>query len=448
MPGRGLLIAAVLAALLGAGIWYSNRLEKQKESKPPDSSVKLLEIPEDQFQQIEIGKADTAPVVMKRDAGGRWALTAPQPAAADAESAVSMVSTLAAFSTDKLVEEKAADLKEFGLVQPQLAVTVTRKDGKSSRLLIGDETATGGGFYAKLDADPRVFTIYSYNKASIDKSWNDLRDKRLLTFDEQKLTRIELSAGKQALEFGKDGSGDWQILKPQPMRADNLQIQEIVRKLKEAKMDLSAPAEEAAKSGPAFASGSVVAVARATDASGTQSLEVRKKGEDFFAKSSAVDGVHKVTKELGEGLDKKLEDLRNKKLFDFGFNEPTRVELRDGAVSAVLTKSGSDWQRNGKNMDAPSVAQLVDKLRDLTALKFMESGFTSPEIELTVTAGKKPEKVLVSKSGFYWIAKRDGEAALYELDGKVVEELQAAIKGLKEAAQKDAGQKGAGPAKK
>jgi hypothetical protein len=433
MPGRGLLVAALLAALLAGGIWYSNRLEKDKESKPPDSSVKLLDIPEDQIQQIEIAKAGQAPVVMKRDAGGRWALTAPQPSAADSEAVTSMVSTLAGFSTDKLVEEKAADLNEFGLAQPQLAVTVTKEDGQSSRVLIGDETATGGGFYSKLASDARVFTVYSYNKASIDKSWNDLRDKRLLTFDEQKLTRVELTVGKQTLEFGKDGAGDWQILKPQPLRADNLQVQEIVRKLKEAKMDLSAPAGEAPQAA-AFGSAVLVAVARATDSSGSQSIEVRKKGEDYFARSSAVEGIHKVTKELGEGLDKKLEDLRNKKLFDFGFNEPVRVEVRDGGVSSVLTKTGENWQRNGKNMDSPSVTQLVDKLRDLTALKFMDSGFTTPVMELSVTAGKKAEKVLVSKSGFYWIAKRDGEAALYELDGRAVEELQAAMKGLKEAA--------------
>jgi hypothetical protein len=48
--------------------------------------------------------------------------------------------------------------------------------------------------FTSLDGDPRVFTIASWNKTSLDKSWQDLRDKRLLTFDQDKLLRVELTA--------------------------------------------------------------------------------------------------------------------------------------------------------------------------------------------------------------------------------------------------------------
>ena len=39
-----------------------------------------------------------------------------------------------------------------------------------------------------------------------------------------------------ALEFGKNAQGDWQILQPKPMRADGSQIDELVRKLKDARL--------------------------------------------------------------------------------------------------------------------------------------------------------------------------------------------------------------------
>jgi hypothetical protein len=347
-----------------------------------------------------------------------------------------MVSTLSSFTTDKLVEEKAADLAPFGLTSPSLTVAITKTDGKTQKLLIGDETATSGGFYAKLDNDPRVFTIYSYNRASIDKSWKDVRDKRLLKFDNDKVTRVEIAAKNQTIEFGKNSVGEWQILKPAPYRADNLQVEEIVRKLKDAKMDVSAPDEEAAKSAGLFSAGTPVAIAKVTDASGTQQLEIRKNKEDYFAKSTAVEGVYKVAKDLGDGLDKNVEDLRNRKLFDFGFNDPTRIDIRDGANSVSLVKSGDDWTRGGKKLDSPAVQSAIDKLRDLSSIKFLTTGFTEPVFEATVVSsgGKRTEKVLISKAGNSWIAKRDGEPALYELDGKAVEELQQALAAIKEAA--------------
>ncbi len=44
---------------------------------------------------------------------------------------------------------------------------------------------------------------------------------------------------------------------------------------------------------------------------------------------------------------------------------------------------------------------LVDKIRELSASKFLDSGFSAPVIDLTVTSsdGKKVEKVSISKLG-------------------------------------------------
>ena len=433
MKSRGLIIAVVVAAALGGGIWYSEKLEKEKAGKPPaDSAPKLIELADDQFKKLEIVKRGAEPLSLERGTDGKWKMLTPQTWPVDAEAATSLVTTLATFSAESLIEEKAADVAQFGLAAPSLKVAITTKDAKTRTLLVGDETVSGGGFYAKLEGDPRVFTIFNYNRAAIDKSPGDLRDKRLLTFDQQKVTRVELVAGNSTTEFGKNAAGEWQILKPGPYRADNLQVEEIVRKLKDAKMDLAIPEDEIKKAGAQFAAGTLVATAKVTDAGGTQVLEVRKNKDDFFAKSNAVDGIWKVAKELGEGLNKPLDELRNKKVFDFGFVDPTKVEFRLGDSATVLTKSGEEWTRGGKKMDSAQVLTLIDKLRDLTAITFMTTGFTTASIEITVTA-KQGEKVQIANAGGRWIARREGEPALYELDGKNVQEIERAVKELKEA---------------
>jgi hypothetical protein len=434
---RGLLIAVVVLAALGGGVYWSNKVKEAEANKPDkDAPPKILSIPEDQFKQIEILKKGEEPIVIRKVESGKWEMESPKQWLVDQDAATSLVSTLSSLSSGRLVEAKVADLSPFGLADPGLKVSVTEKNGKVEKLLVGDESPAGGGYFAKLDGDSRLFTIASYNKTSVDKSPSDLRDKRLLTFDSDKLTRVELAAKGQTIEFGKNSQNEWQIIKPRPLRADGGHVDDLIRKLKDAKMDLSGAGEDQTKAGQAFSSGTRVAIAKVTDASGTQQLEVRKdKDKNYYARSSVVDGAFKVSSDLGEGVDKTLLDFRNKKLFDFGWSEPAKIEIRNGDKSATYQKASDKWMAGSKQMDGSSVQSLIDKLRDLSATQFVDQGFTSPFFEAAVTSneGKRTEKILISQNGNNYFAKRENEPAIYQLDAKVVEELQKAASEVKEA---------------
>lgn len=431
MKPKGLLIAVLLLAVLGGLTWWSNKSQADKAKTPADTSVKLLSIPDDQFQEIKITKVTDEVLSLKRE-NGKWRMTAPQPMAADQDAAGSMVSALANLNADKVVEEKAADLKPYGLDRPTLDVQIVRKDGKTDHLLLGDDTLNGTGAYAKLANNAKVVTVVAATKTSLDKRPDDLRDKRLLTFDSDKLSRVELTAKGPAIEFGKNGQNEWQIVKPRPMRADGSAVDGLVGKLKDAKMDLSAPepTKDAAKQ---FAAATKVATVTVTDAGGTQTIEVRRdKDKNVFARSSAVEGLYKTNGDLADALEKSVDYFRNKKLFDFGFSDPSKVEVQGKGY----TKAGDKWTANGKTMDNLSVQTLIDKLRDLAATKFAEKGGGEPMVVASVVSnsGKRNEKVSISKQGTQYFAQRDGEPSIYELDSKVVEDLQRAAADVKEAA--------------
>jgi len=314
-----------------------------------------------------------------------------------------------------------------------IELNITDKNRRTTRLRIGDDTPAGTAVYAAIAGDPRVFALSSYKKNSFDKSPIDLRDKRLLVFDSDKVSSIELTAKKQSIAFGRS-KDQWQIVKPKPFRADGSQVEELLRTLRDTKMDLSG-SEDHKKVSAAFGSGALFATAKVTDTSGTQELQVRKNKDDYYAKSSAVEGIYKIPSGTRTGLDKGLDDFRNKKLFDFGFADPEQVELHDGPNSYFLTRSGSDWWSNGTKMDAGTVLALIDKIRDLSASKFTETGFSAPVMELTVTSdgGKRVEKVLLSKNSDNYTAKRENEPALYELNASSVSELQKSAVDLKPA---------------
>ena len=81
------------------------------------------------------------------------------------------------------------------------------------------------------------------------------------------------------------------------------------------------------------------------DASGAHTLTIAKGQDDkYHAKSSDLPGgVYEVSSTLAEGLDKPLADFRNKKLFDFGFEDPVSVKLRDGETRIAIEKQDDKW---------------------------------------------------------------------------------------------------------
>jgi hypothetical protein len=424
----GLLIAVGVLVVLAVGIFVSNKKQAAKEKAPPTDTKKIVSIPDDQVQAIRIQKSSGETLDLKKD-NGKWAIIQPKPLPADQDSVSSLVSSVDSITADSTIEDKATDLSPYGLAKPSLEVQVTPKSGKTVTLQIGDDTPTNSGAYAKLAEDPHVYTIGSFVKSSVDKKPDDLRDKRLLTFDQDKLTRVELAAKGQPVEFGKNNQNEWTILKPRPMRADATAVDGLVSKLKDAKMDLTTTPDEAAKK---YAGAARVGSATVTDNAGSQTLEVRKdKDNNYYAKSTAVEGIYKVSSDVGDGLNKSLDDFRNKKLFDFGFSDPTKLDIK----GATYTKSGDKWMSGAKTMDNGSVQNLIDKLRDLTATKFAETGGGQPVFDATVTSnnGKRVEKVTITKQGDKYFAQREGEPSIYELDGKAVEDLQKAASDVKEA---------------
>ncbi len=431
-----LLIAAVILAGLGGLVWWSNRSEAAKVGKAdPKAAPKILELKEGDIRQIEIRHRDGETTVVKKDDAGKWSITAPQPMAADQTAVGAVTSAVTSLSSDRMVDDNASNLPSYGLDPPRIGVTFTMADGKTHTLRIGEDTPTEGDTYAMLDGDKRLFTIASFGKSALDKQSKDLREKHLLVFDQDKLSRVELEAGKTSLEFGRAGS-DWQILKPKPMRADGFKVDELVRKLKDAAMETEKDADTDAKAAAAaFASGQKIAIAKVTGVEGTLTFEVRKVKDDYYAKSSMLDGVYKVTKEIGDGLNKSLDDFRNKKVFDFGFTDPTRIEIKDSGQSKVIEKSGENWTSGGKTMDSISVQNLIDKLRDLAATKFVDSGFTTPTLELTVVSndGKRTEKVQIAAAGSNFLARRENDSSLYELDAGAVKDLREAAFSVREA---------------
>jgi Domain of unknown function (DUF4340) len=305
MNFRSLIVAVVVLATLGGVLYWSQHHKPAEENAVSTNTAPVI---------LKVNPADVTELVVRQKepvtlvkTDGKWQIIKPKPYPADQVAVAGVLSTLSGLNADRIVEEKTSDRKQYGLEPAQVELDISGKNGATQRLLLGDDTVAGGDVFAALVTDPRVFTVASYSKSSLAKSLNDLRDKSLLTLSADKVSRVELIKKGEDLEFDRTKDG-WQILKPSSSPADSAAVNALVSTVTNARMDLSTTTDAAA-----FARATPVATAKLTGDSGVQTLEVRKNKDDYFAKSSAVDGTYKVDSTVGQALDKKVEDFREKK---------------------------------------------------------------------------------------------------------------------------------------
>ena len=241
MNFRGLIVAVVILAGLGGVLYWSQHRKPPEDNAATSASATpvILKVNAADVTQLTVKQKQSDPVILQKADASKWQITQPKPYRADQETVAGMLSTLSGLSADRVVEDKASNLKQYGLDPPAAELDITGKGQGTRQLLLGDDTPTGGDVYAALAGDPRVFTVSSFNKTSLAKSLNDLRDKSLLTVSPDKVSRVELVRKGQEIEFDRTKDG-WQILKPPSLPADSSAVSELVSSLTSATMQLSA----------------------------------------------------------------------------------------------------------------------------------------------------------------------------------------------------------------
>lgn len=430
-----LLIAVALLAAVGIALWLSNRDEKAKEGKPAaDAPPQILAIPPDQVKAIELKHRGEAAIDAVFDDKGKWQITSPEKLPADVTTIAQITNMASRLNSERMVDANATDLATYGLAPALIEVSITDKAGKKSKLLIGETTPVGGNVYAKLDGDPRLFTIAANSKIAFDKELKDLRDKSIFTFTQDKVTQVDLTAKGETIGFSKIGDGEWKITKPKMLRADGVQVEDMLTHLHGASLDTAASDDDPKLAAAAFNAGTLVGDATVTDESGAHTIEVRKNKDDYYVKSSTADRIYKAIPAVADAMKKSLNDFRAQKMFDFDFNEPSRIAVTDGAKTSLFSKNSDKWTSAGKTMDTTSVQQLIDKLRDLASSKYVDAGFTPPAVTISVTSGqaKRQEKVEISQAGDGFLGRHDGDAGVYQLDPKAVKDLRQAVGDVRE----------------
>jgi hypothetical protein len=426
-------LVLLLAGLVGY-IYYLDR-------KPPAAdTVKekpFGELKADDVEELQL-TVQGATTRLKKS-GTTWSIVEPVQTEADAGELSSFAGNLASFEVTRVVDDKPADLKGFGLEPPLMDVRFkTKGQAAERRVLLGDKTPTGGDLYAKLPDSPRVFLVPSYLESSFNKSTFALRDKAVLKVDRQKADGLELTAGATQLAFKKSGES-WSLVKPIAARADYAAVEGAIERLSSAQMQGLAPDPNAPPKQYGFDAPTATMTIRTGSSSATLTLG-KTENAVVFAKDASRPLVFTVAPTLRTDVIKDPGEFRRKDLFDFRSFTATRVEFtRGGATQAfehAKDKDGKELWKDaaGKTLDPMKVEDLLAKVSGLRAASFetaVHPSLKSPVLVVTATFDKGKDVVTFGKAGMDAYASRPDEPGSAKLDAAPLDEALKALDALK-----------------
>jgi hypothetical protein len=388
----------------------------------------------DAIEEVQIKSAEGETTRLQKT-DGNWQLVDPVKAAADSSELSTIASSLASLEIQRVVDENAADLKQYGLEPARLEVAFRPKGEKElKRVQIGEKTPTGTDLYARLPDQKRVFLVSSYLDSTFNKNTFALRDRRILVFDRNMVDGLELTSGSTKTQLVKSGS-EWRLASPIAVRADFAAVEGSLERLSSTQMQgiVDPEGKDLAKYGLTKPTGTIVVKTGSSSATLTLgSIE----NALLHARDSSRPMVFTIAPILREDVIRSVSDFRRKDLFDGRAFTASKVELKRGTDTIVLEKSkGKDnadvWRSSGKDIDSAKADDLLTKLTALRAASFADqphASFKSPALVATVHFGEnRQETVTIGRSGTDVFASRVDEPGTAKVDGTGLDDVMKAI---------------------
>jgi hypothetical protein len=429
-------VGLVLGAKSPTGVWvYARETGKPAVFVVGDSVLRDTTRPVAEFRDKTVLAFDQREVtgleidtrddkIALEQADGRWKLTRPRALPADSDTVRDFLEKLRAARVKEFAADAPRSLEPFGLDKPvRLEIQTGRdKDRATKTLLVGRVDPAKKGVYAMRPGESSVMLIPDETWTAVPKNVAVLRDKSIVGFDRDKVTKIEIEGPKGTVTLARDGDR-WKITAPQALAADQVEAGAVLFKLR----DLRAQAflTDDASGIPRYLGKPTVRVnITEQGASDPQtvllapSTEKRGGGASAYA---AVAGRGPVALVDGRALDelgRSLDDLRDRTLLPgLEPRDIKRMRVRAGAQTVVVERSGeNEWKLVEGGRGSAKAATVDNLLYALRALKWKtiaaptgdepaKYGIDAPTLEVTLL------KADGSEAGTLLVGKREGDQA-------------------------------------
>ncbi len=441
MRGMRFLILLIIAIPLG---WYAYYDSKKGPVDDTPKKDKVFSVESDKIDEIEV-KSESGDHTTLRKKGTDWEIVQPLAAVPDQSAVSGITSNLSSVEIQRVIDENATDLKEFGLDSPRVEIAF-KANGQQHKLQLGQRTPAGSDVYAKLPESKRVFLVPSFLDSTFNRSTFDLRDKSVLKIDREKVDSLEVSSKDRTLRFEKK-NGEWQIAQPASGRAEFGAVDGLVSRVGSVQMKSIVPDATDLKK---YGLDKPVSTVRLGSGSSQASLAIGSAAESgsVYAKDLSRPAVFTIESSLADDLKKDASEYRQKDLFDARSFNTTRLEIVHNNQTTVFektkakTKDGKEeekWKQTApaaKDADASKVEALIAAATGARATGFVDTtaktGLDKPELTVAFKYDEgKDERVTFARTKDAAYASRAGSPGAAKVDASVVDSIVKALGDVK-----------------
>jgi Domain of unknown function (DUF4340) len=425
------------------GVWvYAREKDKPAVFLLPDSVLREASRPASDLRDrtilafnradvtgFEVAGGDAALTAEPADPAkpGSWKITRPVALGADTDVVNDFLDKLSGGKVKEFVQESPPSLQPYGLQQPVRVIVHTGKDKEraSRTLLLGRADADRQGTYAMRPGESSVLLLPDDVAKAVPRNVAVLRDKVLVQYDRDKVTKVEIESPKGAVTLARE-DGRWRLVAPQALPADQVEAGAILMKLREVRAqgfltdDASGIERYLAK--PEVRVTLTQEGAPPTTLLLAPSHEMRNGAASAYAAVAGKGPVALVDAKAVADLGRSATELRDRTLLgNVDAKDIKRVRVRVGGQAALLERSGdTEWKLVEPSKAAARSGKVDELLYGLRALKWKEIvaaageeagkyGLDTPSMEVALLkADGSPLATLL-------VGKREGDRAYVKL---------------------------------
>lgn len=390
MSFRTTIVLAILAAALGAYVYFYEIKGGEKRKEQEEKAKTLLEIKKEDVAEIRLERNGEAVIIVPAGKD-QWQITGPIQSKADEASVGRILNSVEKLQYKEIVDEKPSNLGEYELAKPKTTVQIKVKKGTTHTIKVGARNPVVNVHYVQMNNDPRVYAIEGDLADAGNLTLVDLRDKKMTDFNSEKVQTVRLTTPKLDLEFSKDG-GVWKIKTPVESPASDSEVSSLLSSLEflRAASFVDKPTENPESYGLQKPSATIQLT---LDKGLMQKVQFgNKQADQIYCRVEGNPSLALVQDSFSPFFEKDLDGWREKKLVVFNRFDVEEMRIKSAGKEYVFKKGEEEkWRIEGPEkgeVDAEKVQALMEKLEMADILKYGEKASleSAPVLEISMTA--------------------------------------------------------------
>lgn len=390
-------ILALLLCLLGGYIYLFEIRGWESQEEAAEMARRVSSLEKGKMARFTLDSQGESIVAVRE--GFSWNIISPVETQGDYDMIEGVIHSAgdlekAGIAADSIqVRQPDFSLADFGLASPSVRLSFIDDAGKRESLAFGDRSPTGAYFYVKTSADDQIYLVEGRFYFSFGLSFLDLRDKRYVQFDPDRLTGIELVTGDQIMAVKRDGN-HWRMTAPVEDGGDDVGIGQFLTQLRDARVE-------------AFLDGSTLAEAGLDDPWFTINLYEgserklngvafgRKSGSreyrKYLASSFLTPQVFEADSSFVHALINSAETFRTRDVFGFNRHLVDRVEIAFPDSAMTFGRRGPEiWDvisHPNHQITGKKIEDFIDEMAALRAVSYVAESMDDAHKEAFDTNG-------------------------------------------------------------